>query len=532
MFYIALCDDEWQAVEILTGYLSEIKRSGLQLESVPFLNGRELVHQYERGRKFDIIILDMLMKPLNGIETARLIRKYDSEVPILIVTGTVEYAMDGYQVNAYRYILKPVDKAYFLQEVRTILTSIARLQNKYFSFTNEKGLFKIKTTDIYYFESNMRTLSVCHLGGKTTFTGKISEVEESLSEQSFFRIHKSYVVNLKHIRNIFKDTVTLEDIEELRIGDYLGVKPCLIQGLSHQHPALKSSVRPDKPEERSKLISALNVLFIEDPSLSFSINSYSDELEISLYGLTQKEIIQTLLEERFSVKAHFDEIKTIYKERPKKKVNKIIHIEVPPNPYWASIGLTLEPLPIGSGLQIESEISFGYLNHSFQNAVFEGIRMSCQSGLHGWEVTDLKVTFTYALYYSPISTPADFRQLSPYVFRLALQQSGVDILEPMLYFELQIPQVASSKAITDLQKMMSEIKGISCNNEWCLIEGKVPLNTSKDYASEVSSYTKGLGTFMVKPCGYQITKGGYSDNTRMEEKDKLLFMFEKSVSSK
>lgn len=144
MFYIALCDDEWQAVEILTGYLSEIKRSGLQLESVPFLNGRELVHQYERGRKFDIIILDMLMKPLNGIETARLIRKYDSEVPILIVTGTVEYAMDGYQVNAYRYILKPVDKAYFLQEVRTILTSIARLQNKYFSFTNEKGLFKIK----------------------------------------------------------------------------------------------------------------------------------------------------------------------------------------------------------------------------------------------------------------------------------------------------------------------------------------------------------------------------------------------------
>ena len=331
---------------------------------------------------------------------------------------------------------------------------------------------------------------------------------------------------------VANDIAIIEDIEELRIGDYLGVKPCLIQGLSHQHPALKSSVRPDKPEERSKLISALNVLFIEDPSLSFSINSYSDELEISLYGLTQKEIIQTLLEERFSVKTHFDEIKTIYKERPKKKVNKIIHIEVPPNPYWASIGLTLEPLPIGSGVQIESEISFGYLNHSFQNAVFEGIRMSCQSGLHGWEVTDLKVTFTQAEYYSPVSTPADFRQLTPYVFRLALQQSGVDILEPMLCFELQIPQVASSKAITDLQKMMSEIEDISCNNEWCHIKGKVPLNTSKDYASEVSSYTKGLGIFMVKPCGYQITKDGYSDNIRMNEKDKLLFMFQKSMSSK
>ena len=134
--------------------------------------------------------------------------------------------------------------------------------------------------------------------------------------------------------------------------------------------------------------------------------------------------------------------------------------------------------------------------------------------------------------YSPVSTPADFRQLTPYVFRLALQQSGVDILEPMLCFELQIPQVASSKAITDLQKLMSEIEDISCNNEWCHIKGKVPLNTSKDYASEVSSYTKGLGIFMVKPCGYQITKDGYSDNIRMNEKDKLLFMFQKSMSSK
>lgn len=66
--------------------------------------------------------------------------------------------------------------------------------------------------------------------------------------------------------------------------------------------------------------------------------------------------------------------------------------------------------------------------------------------------------------------------------------------------------------------MMSEIEDISCNNEWCHIKGKVPLNTSKDYASEVSSYTKGLGVFMVKPCGYQITKGGYSDNIRMNEK--------------
>ena len=83
-------------------------------------------------------------------------------------------------------------------------------------------------------------------------------------------------------------------------------KPCLIQGLSHQHPALKSSVRPNKPEERSKVISALNTLWIEDPSLSFSINSYSDELEISLYGLTQKAVSYThLLQTRTTSMPHW-----------------------------------------------------------------------------------------------------------------------------------------------------------------------------------------------------------------------------------
>ena len=328
------------------------------------------------------------------------------------------------------------------------------------------------------------------------------------------------------------DIAIIEDIKELKNGDYLGIKSQLIQELTGQFPALRSSIQPDNPKERSRLITAMNILFIEEPSLSFSISPYSNELEVALYGLTQKEVILTLLEERFSMKAHFDEVKTIYKERPKKKIEKTIHIEVSPNPYWASIGLIIEPLPIGTGLLIESNISLGYLNHSFQNAVFDGIRTACQSGLHGWEVTDLKVTFSYALYYSPVSTPADFRQLTPYVFRLALQQSDVDILEPLLQFELQIPQSVSSKAITDMQKMMAEIENISCNNDWSFIEGKVPLDTSKEYASEVSSYTKGLGILATKPCGYQMAKSKYSDNAKLEEKDKLLFMFEKSLSGK
>ena len=326
------------------------------------------------------------------------------------------------------------------------------------------------------------------------------------------------------------DIAIVDNVEDFQIGDYLGVEPMLIEELDIPSPALQSSIFPHNAEDRSKLITAMNTLFIEDPSLSFSINQYSNELEVSLYGLTQREVILTLLDERFSLKAYFDEVKTVYKERPKRKVEQTIHIEVAPNPYWASIGLTIEPLPIGSGLLIESDISLGYLNHSFQNAVFDGIRKACESGLYGWEVTDFKVTFSYAIYYSPVSTPADFRKLAPYVLRLALQQSDVEILEPMLQFKLQVPQSANAKAIADMQKMMAEIESISSNNDWTNIEGRIPLDNSKEYSYQVSSYTQGLGTFMVKPCKYRITKKKVVNTTNIEEKDKLLFMFEKSLS--
>ena len=100
------------------------------------------------------------MDSINGIETAKLIREYDSSVPILIVTSTIQFAMDGYRVNAYRYILKPVEKEGFLTEVRNILDQAGQTTQEYFTVSNESGITKIKMDDIYYFESDVRTINL------------------------------------------------------------------------------------------------------------------------------------------------------------------------------------------------------------------------------------------------------------------------------------------------------------------------------------------------------------------------------------
>jgi len=157
-------------------------------------------------------------------------------------------------------------------------------------------------------------------------------------------------------------------------------------------------------------------------------------------GKVQMEVIVSLLQNRYHLQVKIENVTTIYKERPLKKADFTAHIEVTPNPFWASIGLSIEPLPIGTGLRYESKVSYGYLNKSFQNAVEEGVRYGCEQGLYGWEVTDLKVCFEYGVYYSPVSTPADFRHLAPIVFEQALKQSGTELLEPCLSFELYVPQ--------------------------------------------------------------------------------------------
>ena len=78
------------------------------------------------------------------------------------------------------------------------------------------------------------------------------------------------------------------------------------------------------------------------------------------------EVICAILEEKYHVEAEIKEPTVIYMERPLRKAEYTIHIEVPPNPFWASVGLSIEPLPIGSGVQYESRVSLGYLNQSFQ----------------------------------------------------------------------------------------------------------------------------------------------------------------------
>lgn len=248
--------------------------------------------------------------------------------------------------------------------------------------------------------------------------------------------------------------------------------------------------------------------------------------------LPQRERIENplpLLQEKYHVEIEIKEPTVIYMERPLKKAEYTIHIEVPPNPFWASIGLSVAQLPLGSGVQYESSVSLGYLNQSFQNAVMEGIRYGCEQGLYGWNVTDCKICFKYGLYYSPVSTPADFRMLAPIVLEQVLKKAGTELLEPYLSFKIYAPQEYLSRAYNDAPKYCANIVDTQLKNNEVILSGEIPARCIQEYRSDLTSFTNGRSVCLTELKGYHVTTGEPVCQPRRPNSriDKVRYMFNK-----
>ncbi|MFU8725177.1 GTP-binding protein, partial [Streptococcus suis] len=151
------------------------------------------------------------------------------------------------------------------------------------------------------------------------------------------------------------EIVILAD-DTLKLNDILGNEKLLPHKtrIDNPMPLLRTTVEPQKPEQREALLNALAEIADTDPLLHFDIDTVTHEIMLSFLGKVQLEVICSLLEEKYHVGVAMKEPSVIYLERPLRKAEYTIHIEVPPNPFWASVGLSIEPLPIGSGVQYES----------------------------------------------------------------------------------------------------------------------------------------------------------------------------------
>ena len=326
------------------------------------------------------------------------------------------------------------------------------------------------------------------------------------------------------------EIVILSD-DTLKLNDILGNEKLLPHKtrIDNPMPLLRTTVEPQKPEQREALLNALTEIADTDPLLHFDIDTVTHEIILSFLGKVQLEVICSLLEEKYHVGVAMKEPSVIYLERPQKKASYTIHIEVPPNPFWASIGLTVTPLPVGSGTQYKSEVSLGYLNQSFQNAVMEGVRYGMEQGLYGWGVTDCQICFDYGVYYSPVSTPADFRFLAPVVLEQALKKAGTQLLEPYLSFTLFAPQEYLSRAYNDAPKYCAVIESTLLKNDEVIFTGEIPARCIGEYRNDLNFYTNGRSVCITELKGYQETSGEpvFQPRRPNSRLDKIRHMFQK-----
>ena len=291
----------------------------------------------------------------------------------------------------------------------------------------------------------------------------------------------------------------------LRLNDIIGnekILPCNVWN-DKTVPILRTRIEPIKIEEREKLLDALTEIADTDPLLRYYVDTITHEIIISFLGTVQLEVICSLLIEKYHINIRIEDPTVIYLEKPLQKADYTIHIEVPPNPFWASIGLSITPLPIGSGIQYESKVSLGYLNQSFQNAVREGINYGLEQGLYGWEVTDCKICFEYGVYYSPVSTPSDFRFLAPIVLEQTLKKAGTQLLEPYLSFTLFTPQEYLSRAYNDAPQYCAIIETSQPKNDEVIFTGHIPVRCISAYRNALTLYTNGQAVCLTELKGYQ-----------------------------
>jgi ribosomal protection tetracycline resistance protein len=235
-----------------------------------------------------------------------------------------------------------------------------------------------------------------------------------------------------------------------RIGDVIGAADHRRVTWHFSPPTLESVVVPVAGTDRGALHTALSELAEADPLIGLRSDD-DGQLVVSLYGEVQKEVLESTLLEEHGLEVRFRASTTLCIERLTGTGCAVEHLYAGDNPFLATVGLRVEPAPVGAGVDFRLGIELGSMPLAFLTAVQDTVRQTLRQGLFGWDVPDCVVTMTHGRYAprqsamhanfdkSMSSTGADFRGLTPLVVMAALQRAGTAVHEPFHRFQLEIP---------------------------------------------------------------------------------------------
>lgn len=215
---VAICDDEAVQQQLLQKYLQEwalLKNEALETEL--FDSGESFLFAWEDDRDFSLLILDIEMGRLSGMELAAKIRSGDENIPIVFVTGYDKYMAQGYEVAALHYLLKPLHKEKLFAVLDRVKKQESR-EEKHLFHTN-RGPVSMPLSKIWYVEARAHQCIMYTEEEEYTLYSGIHEMAELLEQhREFVRCHRSYVVNVRHILATVKSELVLDDKRRLPVS--------------------------------------------------------------------------------------------------------------------------------------------------------------------------------------------------------------------------------------------------------------------------------------------------------------------------
>lgn len=217
MLLLAVCDDRpMECVDLARQIEQMLKQSAVDHVIKKYFSGQELLCSKET---FDMIFLDIKMPGLSGMELAKKIREQEKQSLIIFITSASEYVFEAFEVEAFQYLVKPIQYRKLENVLEKALKKIQTDENAGFLLVSaDRQTRKILLKDILYIESVGRIAKIhCREGTLETYE-QIGVLEDKLSEKAFFRCHKCFLVNLDSVDAFHKTEITLENGETIMLA--------------------------------------------------------------------------------------------------------------------------------------------------------------------------------------------------------------------------------------------------------------------------------------------------------------------------
>lgn len=304
------------------------------------------------------------------------------------------------------------------------------------------------------------------------------------------------------------ELLAVAKLKETMTGDTLCSEkdPIIYEPLEPPQPMISYSITPKAKGDEEKVMSSLQKLIEEDPTLSLRREEQTKEFIISGMGQIHIQVTKEKLERKFGVNVDLAAPKVPYKETIKKKARAQGRYkkQTGGRGQFGDTWLEVEPLPRGAGFEFVDKIVGGVIPKQYIPAVEKGVQEAMAKGvLAGYPMIDIKVTLYDGKYHEVDSSDLAFKIAASLGFKKACQQAGVVLLEPIMNMEIIVPDEYIGDVIGDINSRRGRIIGTESHGNYQVVKTQVPMAEVLEYAPDLTRITSGRGDFTMSFSHYE-----------------------------